>query len=115
MGKTYNNAITTTAGFNYAAQQPLDDRAVVDNYSDLAGLISSGVSYEGMEVYVVANKKAYKLIGNDWKAVATDIDIGTMSENIAAVAGALDSLLSSGTTDPDENITSQFYFKYTTE
>lgn len=115
MGKTYNNAITTTAGFNYAAQQPLDDRAVVNNYSDLAELISSGVSYEGMEVYVVANKKSYKLIDASWKAVATDDDIGTVSENIAAVAGTLNNLLSSGTTDPDESITSQFYFKYTTE
>jgi hypothetical protein len=101
MGKKYNNAITTTAGFNYAAQQPLDDRAVVESYSDLAGLISSGVSYEGMEVYVAADKKAYKLINEAWKAVATE--------------ETLDNLLSYGTADPDEGVTSQFYFKYTTD
>jgi hypothetical protein len=114
MGKTYNNAITTTAGFNYAAQQPLDDRAVVDSYGDLAGLINSGVSYEGMEVYVTADKKAYKLIDGLWVAVATHTDIDEMSEKIAEVEGTLDNLLSCGTTDPDGSTISQFYFKYST-
>ena len=68
MGKKYNNAITTTAGFNYAAQQPLDDREVVQSYSDLTELIS----YEGIEVYVVDNKKSYKLINGEWKPIATE-------------------------------------------
>ncbi len=101
MGKKYNNAITTTAGFNYAAQQPLDDRAVVDSYGDLAGLISSGVSYEGMEVYVTADKKAYKLINETWKAVVTE--------------ETLTNLISCGTSDPSATVTSQFYFKYSAE
>ena len=68
MGKVYNNLITTTSGFKYSAKQPLDDRAVVESYIDLTEL----VTYEGMEVYVVADKKSYKLIGDGWIPVATE-------------------------------------------
>jgi hypothetical protein len=72
MGKKYNNLISTTAGFKYNAQQPLDDRAVVEKYDDLAELVSSNVAYEGMEVYVDTDKKSYKLVNSEWKAVATE-------------------------------------------
>lgn len=106
MGKKYNNAITTTAGFNYAAQQPLDDRAVVDSYNDLAGLISSGVSYEGMEVYVIADKKSYRLVNEDWKATAAE-DFVTES-----VQTSINNIMSCGTADPNASTNSQYYFKY---
>lgn len=72
MGKIYNNLISTTAGFNYASEQPLDDRTVVKRYSDLAELVNSNVSYEGIEVYVVDDKKSYKLINSEWKPIATE-------------------------------------------
>ncbi len=72
MGKKYNNLISTTAGFNYAAPQPLDDRAVVENYEDLAALVGAHQAYEGMEVYVASEKKSYKLIGETWKVVITE-------------------------------------------
>lgn len=72
MGKIYNNLISTTTGFNYAAQQPLDDREVVQSYADLSDLVASNVSYDGMEVYVVDDKKSYKLIDGSWKAIATE-------------------------------------------
>lgn len=68
MGKIYDNLITTTAGFKYPAYQPLDDREVVQSYSDLDGLFS----YEGMEVYVVDDQKAYRLTAEGWKATATE-------------------------------------------
>jgi hypothetical protein len=32
MGKIYNNLINTTAGFKYNAEQPIDDREVVQSY-----------------------------------------------------------------------------------
>ena len=72
MGKIYNNLISTTAGFQYNSQQPLDDREVVQNYEDLATLVSSNVTYEGIEVFVVDDKKSYKLIDGSWKAMATE-------------------------------------------
>ena len=98
MGKKYNNRITTTAGFNFGSPGPLDDRAVVESYTDLASLNT----YEGMEVYVIENKKSYKLIDTEWVAVATE---ASMSESFS-------SLFSSGTADPGANTASQFYFKY---
>lgn len=77
MGKKYNNLISTTAGFKYNAQQPLDDRAVVEKYEDLAELVSSNVSYEGMEVFVTESKKTYVLVNNAWEAVATEAFVTT--------------------------------------
>lgn len=82
MAKVYNNIITTTAGFNYPAQQPLDDREVVQSYADLAQLVSSNVAYEGLEVYVVDDKKSYKLIAGEWKAIATEEYVNANGANI---------------------------------
>ena len=67
MGKVYNNLITTTAGFNFPAKAPLDDREVVQSYSDLNTLVTNNQTYEGMSVYVVDDKKAYRLIDREWK------------------------------------------------
>lgn len=72
MGKIYNNLISTTAGFNYAAKQPLDDRAVVQSYEDLATLVSDNLTYDGMRVYVVDKEKSYMLVGGEWLIVATE-------------------------------------------
>lgn len=72
MGKVYNNLISMTSGFNYVAQQPLDDREVVQSYADLATLVSSNASYDGMRVYVVDDKKSYELVDGDWHVVATE-------------------------------------------
>lgn len=85
MGKIYKNLISTTAGFNYAAPQPLDDREVVQSYSDLAELVSSNQSYEGIEVYVKDDAKSYKLIGDTWKAVATEDDIEAQTKTDTAL------------------------------
>ena len=82
MGKIYNNNITTHAGFNYPAQQPLDDRDVVQSYADLADLVNSHLTYEGMEVYVLDDQKSYKLIGEAWKPMATEEYVGTQIGNI---------------------------------
>jgi len=82
MGKIYNNLINTTAGFKYNAQQPLDDREVVQSFSDLAGLISANTAYEGMKVYVVDDKKSYELINTEWKALATEDYVNTVIGNL---------------------------------
>lgn len=71
MSKIYNNSITTTAGFKYNAPQPLDDRLVVEKYIDLATLVSDGVTYQGMEVYVVEKQLTYKYLGASvWESQA---------------------------------------------
>ena len=88
MGKKYNNLISTTAGFNYASEQPLDDREVVQSYSDLAELIDNYMSYEGIEVYVVDDKKSYKLIDGSWKAIATEEYVNSSLANTSIKDGA---------------------------
>ena len=87
MGKKYNNLISTTAGFKYTAEQPLDDREVVESFSDLADLVSANSAYEGMKVYVVADKKTYELVSSEWKAIATE---GYVDTKIAEVADNID-------------------------
>ena len=82
MGKIYNNLISTTAGFNYPAQQPLDDRTVVKSYSDLMILVDSNMTYDGIEVYVVDDEKSYKLINSEWKAIATEDYVNLMINNL---------------------------------
>lgn len=98
MGKIYNNLISTTAGFNYPAQQPLDDREVVQNYSDLEELVNSNIAYEGMEVYVLDDKKSYKLIGNTWKPMATEEYVVELIEENGGGGGG-------GSSIDDERIT----------
>ena len=68
MGKIYDNKIIVTTGFNYPSNRPLDDREVVQSYGDLKDLYA----YEGIEVYVVDDKKSYKLINSVWTAIATE-------------------------------------------
>lgn len=89
MGKLYDNLITTTAGFKYDAPQPLDDRSVVQSYSDLSELVNSNVTYEGMEVYVVDDKTSYKLIDSEWNIVATE---DYVTEKIMSLKNDIDKL-----------------------
>lgn len=72
MGKLYNNAITTTAGFKYTAEQPLDDRDIVERFEDLATLVNDHAAYEGMRVYVTADQKSYELKNDGWEAIASE-------------------------------------------
>ena len=46
------SGINVLGGFALKSSQPLDARSVVDQYEDLAWLISSGNAYQGMIVYV---------------------------------------------------------------
>ena len=62
MSKIYNNGIVTTAGFQYNANSPLDDRLVVETYDDL----SSITKYEGMLVYVKEEDKYYTYTNSEW-------------------------------------------------
>ena len=73
MGKKYNNAINTSAGFKYNANSPLDDRLVVETYTDLNTLNS--YSYEGIIVYVIDENRHYKYNGEAWQEFGFPGDI----------------------------------------
>lgn len=66
--------ITVASGFKLQAERPLDARQQVDTYDQLAELVSSNGAWEGMMVYVVADKKTYRYDGTDWAEVATGGD-----------------------------------------
>lgn len=46
------SGISTGSGFKYQAEAPLDARLVVDNYTELAELVTGNGAYAGMLVYV---------------------------------------------------------------
>lgn len=69
MSKVYNNKITITAGFNYPAEKPIDDRFVVQVKSDLDDLVTNNVAYIGLIVYVTDEKSVYVYDGVTWNVM----------------------------------------------
>ena len=64
--------IPMAGGFKLQAEAPLDARFQVDAYTDLAELVTIHAAYEGLTVYVVADKKSYEYHGDDgWVANVT--------------------------------------------
>ena len=77
--KYFGSNIPVAAGFDLAAQRPLDARTVVAAYSDLA-TIPAIQKYAGLKVYVEANKKYYFWDGSAW--------VEEVSQGAAGAAGA---------------------------
>jgi hypothetical protein len=95
MSKIYNNGIVTTAGFQFNADLPLDDRLVVETNTDLASLNR----YEGMIVYVKNEQKHYTYINGSWSLFSgeeTDLS-GYATENF--VQNAIEKIPSPDLTD----------------
>jgi hypothetical protein len=100
MSKIYNNKIVTTAGFKYNSALPLDDRLVVQNKADLDALVDANIAYIGMQVYVVDDQKAYRLIGTpgdennaEWKLDTAEADAS--DENISQLIAEVQNLKTS--------------------
>ena len=85
MSKIYNNGIVTTAGFQFNADLPLDDRLAVKEYADLTEL----TKYEGMIVYVVDELKHYTYRNNTWEIFGNDIDLYEVKGAAEAVKNEL--------------------------
>lgn len=63
------SGIGVASGFKLQAKAPLDPRLVVDTIEDRNKLVTENGAYEGMKVYVKADKKEYQLKGTtnaDW-------------------------------------------------
>ena len=65
--KYFGSNIPVAAGFDLAAQRPLDAREVVAKYSDLE-TIPDIQKYAGLKVYVEEQKKYYFWNGSTWQA-----------------------------------------------
>lgn len=70
MSRIYNNGITTTAGFKFDANLPLDDRLAVETAGDLKSL----PCYEGMIVYVKQKKQHATYIDSKWEFLKDPVD-----------------------------------------
>lgn len=64
--KYFGSNIPLSAGFDPAAQRPLDARTVVEKYSDLA-TIPNVQKYAGLRVYVEEQKRFYFWDGSSWQ------------------------------------------------
>ena len=108
MGKKYPNSILTTAGFTYNSKQPLDDREVVENKSDLSTLVSNNCAYEGLHVYVTTEKKTYRYDGKNWDDLSLQKDVtksvGELTEAINKINAAIGE---GGSDSPDNSIISR--------
>ena len=61
-------AINTATNFSVGANLPIDDRLVVNTYSDLTNLLT----YEGLVSYVLDEKKEYIFKNNQWNLYTID-------------------------------------------
>lgn len=75
------SGIGVASGFKLQAKTPLDPRQVVDTIDDRNALITENGAYEGIRVYVKADKKTY---------VLTDLTAGTWEELGAGGGGLTD-------------------------
>lgn len=88
MSKTYNNGIITTAGFQFNANMPLDDRLVVDTLDDLLSI----TSYDGMIVYVKSKERHYTKTNDEWIVLASTSSDNTDTTSKAYVDAKVSTL-----------------------
>lgn len=82
----FGKGITVASGFDLGAKAPLDSRLTVKTIEERNAHVTGNRAYEGMLVYVEADKKTYQLIDGSWKPFGFD------SEQFeAAVEDTLDS------------------------
>ena len=65
----YGKSIPITSGFDLGAKSPLDTRSIVNTIEERDAHVTGNRVYEGMKVYVLAEKKEYRYDGNDWEEV----------------------------------------------
>lgn len=63
----FGNGISVASGFDLGAKSPLDSRLTVKTLEERNAHVSGNRAYEGMLVFVEADKKTYQLIGNAWE------------------------------------------------
>lgn len=63
----FGKGITVASGFDLGAKAPLDSRLTVKTIEERDAHVTGNRAYEGMLVYVEADKKTYQLIDNSWE------------------------------------------------
>lgn len=70
----FGKGITVASGFDLGAKAPLDSRATVKTLAERDAHLTGNRAYEGMLVYVEADKKTYQLVDGRWKVFGFDND-----------------------------------------
>ena len=70
----FGKGITVASGFDLGAKAPLDSRATVKTLAERDAHLTGNRAYEGMLVYVEADKKTYQLVDGQWKVFGFDND-----------------------------------------
>ena len=78
MAIEFGKGIALAGGFDLGAKAPLDSRLTVATIEERDAHVTGNRAYEGMLVYVEADKKTYQLIDNTWK------EFGFNAENLQA-------------------------------
>ena len=74
MGFSNRKGIAMAGGFKLQAEVPLDVRSRVDTITERDELVTINAAWEGMHVYVKADKKTYEYHGEDgWSATVTGV------------------------------------------
>ena len=63
----FGKGITVASGFDLGAKAPLDSRMTVKTVEERDAHVTGNRAYEGMLVYVEADKKTYQLVNNTWE------------------------------------------------
>lgn len=93
MAKAFEGAIKLASTISQTGAQPLDDRSVVANVSDLYNSFGSAI-YNGMAVTVQATGTIFILLdktkvgtAEGWKEVGSDIKVALTADNYTAAMG----------------------------
>ena len=70
----FGKGITVASGFDLGAKAPLDSRLTVKTIEERNAHVTGNRAYEGMLVYVEADKKTYQLVDGQWKVFGFDND-----------------------------------------
>lgn len=105
------------ASLEVLAGAPLDAREVVQAKADLTAAASFPYKYIGLEVYVVAENKKYRLVGNDptdianWEEIGSgsgeSIQVSVLPEASAELEGTIYEFVGSS----DANYTNGFFYE----
>lgn len=81
--------ISVASGFKLQAEAALDPRLTVQSLAERDELVTGNGAYEGMSVYVKANKKTYQLQGKtnaDWVDITSEAaSTSTLETNVNAI------------------------------
>lgn len=73
------SGILINTGFKVGSANPVDDKSVVQTIVERDQLLTDGLVYESMQVYVRDTKTRYEYNGTEWVIADASADVDSMS------------------------------------